>query len=245
MNYIQVKNWEDFQHYKDRTPPWIKLYNHLLDDFEFSCLPDASKAHLLSIWLLASRTGNKIPNNSRWIGNKINATEDVDLDVLIDSGFLEIIPNENNELHKAEHDASTLLHTPERNACLEREESRVEQSRVEIEYMSDKSDAISVLTYLNEVFSSRYKHTTKSHIENINARLSEGHTIEDCKSVIDHKFREWGNDSKMSQYLRPQTIFQTGKFQGYLMASKASGRGSGVNSIGSDFSTPEGWEEFK
>ncbi|AZU97832.1 coil containing protein [Vibrio phage LP.2] len=87
--------------------------------------------------------------------------------------------------------------------------------------LSDKSDAITILTYLNEVFSSRYKHTTKSHIENINARLAEGHTIEDCKAVIDHKFTEWGNDAKMSQYLRPQTLFQTGKFQGYLMAAKA------------------------
>lgn len=128
MKYLQVKSWEDFQHYKDRTPPWIKLYNHLLDDFEFSCLPDASKAHLLSIWLLASRTNNKIPNNARWIGNKINATEDVDLNLLLESGFIELIPNENNELHKAEQYASKVLQTSEHNACLEREER---ESRVE------------------------------------------------------------------------------------------------------------------
>lgn len=122
MEYIKVKNWESFQHYKDRTPPWIKLYNHLLDDFEFSCLPDASKAHLLSIWLLASRTENKIPFNAKWIGNKINATEDVDLNVLIDSGFIEIISNKNNELQTVEQDASKVLQTVEQDACLEREE---------------------------------------------------------------------------------------------------------------------------
>jgi len=87
--------------------------------------------------------------------------------------------------------------------------------------LSASADAVSVLTYLNSIFSSKYRHTTKSHIENINARLAEGHTIEDCKAVIDHKFTEWGNDAKMSQYLRPQTLFQTGKFQGYLMAAKA------------------------
>ena len=122
MEYIQVKNWEDFQHYKDRTPPWIKLYNHLLDDFEFSCLPDASKAHLLSIWLLASRTNNKIPNNPKWIGNKINATEPVDLSVLFECGFIEVISNKNNELQTPEQDASKMLQTPEQDACLEREE---------------------------------------------------------------------------------------------------------------------------
>lgn len=122
MEYLQVKNWENFQHYKDRTPPWIKLYNHLLDDFEFSCLPDASKAHLLSIWLLASRTGNKIPNNPKWIGNKINATDDVDIELLIESGFINVIPNKNKEIQKPEQDASNMLQKPEQNACLEREE---------------------------------------------------------------------------------------------------------------------------
>ena len=86
--------------------------------------------------------------------------------------------------------------------------------------LSDKSDAISVLTYLNESLGTKYKTTTVSHIQNINARLSEGHSIEDCKAVIDSKKSQWLNDPKMSGYLRPQTLFQEGKFQGYLMAAK-------------------------
>ena len=146
MKYLQVKSWEDFQHYKDRTPPWIKLYNHLLDDFEFSCLPDASKAHLLSIWLLASRTNNKIPNNARWIGNKINATEEVDLNLLLESGFIELIPNENNELHKAEHDASILLHKAEYDACLEREGKREKRRVDSLDYEKIKDIFNSTLT---------------------------------------------------------------------------------------------------
>lgn len=87
--------------------------------------------------------------------------------------------------------------------------------------LSANADAISVLTYLNEVCGTKYKHSTKSHIENINGRLSEGHTVEDCKLVIDFKFSEWGGDQKMIGYLRPQTLFGVGKFQGYLMAAKA------------------------
>jgi uncharacterized phage protein (TIGR02220 family) len=241
MEYLKVKNWEDFQHYKDRTPPWIKLYNHLLDDFDFSCLPDASKAHLLSIWLLASRTNNKIPNNPKWIGNKINATESVDINSLIQSGFIEVIPSENKELQTSEQDASKMLHNTEQDACTEREEreSREEESREEL--LSDKSDAITVLNYLNEVCSSKYKHTTKSHIENINARLAEGHTIEDCKLVIDTKHQEWANDKKMAGYLRPSTLFSTGKFQGYLTQAKTIHVDKSVNAIGTDFSKPKGW----
>lgn len=52
--YAQVPNWREFQHYKDRSPPWIKLHRKLLDDFEFQSLPTASRALAPCIWLLAS-----------------------------------------------------------------------------------------------------------------------------------------------------------------------------------------------
>ena len=52
----QVKNWAEFQHYKDRSPPWIKLHRAILDDFNFSSLPLASKALAPLLWLLAAET---------------------------------------------------------------------------------------------------------------------------------------------------------------------------------------------
>lgn len=48
------KNWATFQHYKDRAPAWIKLHRGLLDDYEFSRLPVASRALAPLLWLLAS-----------------------------------------------------------------------------------------------------------------------------------------------------------------------------------------------
>lgn len=51
---ITPKNWADFQHYKDRDPPWIKLHKKLLDDYEFQSLPVASRALAPMLWLLAS-----------------------------------------------------------------------------------------------------------------------------------------------------------------------------------------------
>lgn len=85
---FSVKNFEKFQHYKDRSPPWIRLYNSLLDDYEFGRLPDASKAHLLAIWLLASRYDNKIPLDPDWVARRINATTPVDLAGLQKAGFI-------------------------------------------------------------------------------------------------------------------------------------------------------------
>jgi hypothetical protein len=51
---LTVKNWADFQHYKGRRPPWIKLHRGLLDDYKFHRLPIASKALAPFLWLLAS-----------------------------------------------------------------------------------------------------------------------------------------------------------------------------------------------
>lgn len=100
--YIAVKNFERFQHYRDRTPPWIKLYNDLLDDYQFACLQDASKLHLVMIWLLASRYENRIPNDAAWIAKRINATEPVDIIALVSAGFITVVAD-------CEQDASDTL----------------------------------------------------------------------------------------------------------------------------------------
>jgi len=51
---MRIKNWEKFQHYKNRRPPWIKLYRELLDDREFGSLPGEAAKHLVMLWLIAS-----------------------------------------------------------------------------------------------------------------------------------------------------------------------------------------------
>ena len=48
------KNWERFQHYKHRSPPWIKLHRDILDDYDWWSLPVASRAIAPCLWLLAS-----------------------------------------------------------------------------------------------------------------------------------------------------------------------------------------------
>lgn len=71
-----------------------------------------------------------------------------------------------------------------------------------------------VIDYLNEVTGSKYKSTTRTTKEKINARLNEGFTVEDFKTVIDKKAKEWGGTA-FEQYLRPETLFGT-KFESYL-----------------------------
>lgn len=56
---LKPKNWEKFQHYKDRNPPWIKLHRDLMIDRAFMSLPLASKALAPFFWLLASESHSK------------------------------------------------------------------------------------------------------------------------------------------------------------------------------------------
>jgi hypothetical protein len=88
VEYLSAVNWEKFQQYKDRDPKWIKVHRGLLDDYEFTNLPDTSKAHLVLIWLLAAKKENKIPYDETWITKQINATAKVNLKILISAGFL-------------------------------------------------------------------------------------------------------------------------------------------------------------
>ncbi len=48
------------------------------------------------------------------------------------------------------------------------------------------------------------------------SRLKEGYTVEDLKKIIDCKVEKWGNDEKMRQFLRPETLFAPSKIDGYL-----------------------------
>lgn len=60
---MRIRNWESFQHYKDRNPPWIKLHRSLLDDAEFFALSIDSRAYLPMLWLLAAQDDGHIPDN--------------------------------------------------------------------------------------------------------------------------------------------------------------------------------------
>lgn len=88
---LKPKNWEKFQHYKDRCPPWIKLHRDLLNDRIFMGLPIASKAIAPLLWLLASESKDgSFDAASEELSFRLRiASKDIDagLKPLIDNGF--------------------------------------------------------------------------------------------------------------------------------------------------------------
>jgi hypothetical protein len=85
------KGWRDFQHYKNRNPPWIRLHRKLLDDRVFHSLPTASKALAPMLWLLASESlDGSINGNVPELAFRLRQTEkeiDAALKPLISKGF--------------------------------------------------------------------------------------------------------------------------------------------------------------
>jgi hypothetical protein len=122
MKYFRVRNWDKFQHYKNRNPPWIKLHTALLENYEFASLQDASKLLAMCIWMLAARSDNKMPVDAEWIRNKCNLKSKVDLSPLFEGGFIEEI----QELPAVEQDASNALAPRKQSATSEERRDRGE-----------------------------------------------------------------------------------------------------------------------
>ena len=80
--------------------------------------------------------------------------------------------------------------------------------------INNKNIYSDTIEYLNSKAGTKYKSTSKNTIRHIQARINEGYTLEDFKTVIDKKCSEWLN-TDMEKYLCPETLFGS-KFEKYL-----------------------------
>lgn len=75
---------------------------------------------------------------------------------------------------------------------------------------------VEVIEFLNREAKTRYKPNVQATRRLINARIQEGFTLDDFKTVIQTKCKEWGKDPQMKKYIRPTTLFAASKFESYL-----------------------------
>lgn len=76
-----------------------------------------------------------------------------------------------------------------------------------------------IIHFLNETCNTSFKNNTEKTKSSIKARFKEGYSLEDFKTVILKKQKEWEN-TKMETFLRPITLFG-GKFESYLNQKEA------------------------
>jgi hypothetical protein len=115
-----VKDWSRFQHYKRRSPPWIKLHRSLLDNREYQQLEDAAARLLFDIWLIASENDGCLPFDSAALAWRLRKSVQVvrdSIQALIRARFI------SSEGHDASSALALGLHdaTPETEAERETE----------------------------------------------------------------------------------------------------------------------------
>ena len=100
----------------------------------------------------------------------------------------------------------------------------VSEARPEVEDEEETEEEVEneievIVSHLNLITGSSFRSNSEKTKKHISARLAEKFTLDDFKTVIEDRFKEWGQDQKMQEYLRPETLFGT-KFESYLQKAK-------------------------
>ena len=100
-----------------------------------------------------------------------------------------------------------------------REDEKIEEIICHVSHDDDtQKPHVEIIEYLNSKTGSKFKPSTKPYIVAIQARLKEGYTVDDFKTVINKKCEEWAG-TKMEKYLTPKTLFAPSHFDQYLNAN--------------------------
>ena len=199
LTFISLIGWENFQHYKDRDPPWVKLYRDLLTTESWVLGTDQSRLLQIASILLAARYGNKIP--FRWDLIKKVASLDMSesqfkaaVQHLVEHNFLEYqqVPIEEKSV---EQPASTPLAT-----CTSEAEQR--QSRAEAEKIPPKppEGADAVFEHWKLTWGHPGANLDTKRRRRIEARLKRFTAAQVCDAITGFRNSPWhcGTDPKGS-----------------------------------------------
>jgi hypothetical protein len=129
MKFLRIREWGRLQHYKHRSPPWIKLHRDFLRSPAWVIGDDSSRTLAIACMMLASETDNRIPYDAKYVQRAACLNNEPDFAQLIETGFIELV-DASNALADCKQEASDS-HT---NATSEREtETETEQSKSESE----------------------------------------------------------------------------------------------------------------
>ena len=223
---------------------WIKLHRSLLEHFVWTDKPFNMGAAWVDLVLMANYDENKVSINGnvvrvergqiftsyrflaeRWgwsLGRVKRFIDVLESDemmtverskngtrlTLVNYSNFQDVQNTNGT--PTEHQRNTDGTLTEQNKEIKKDK-KVKEEKKDI-YTSDIAE---VLDYLNSRTGKKFTGKSKAHRQHIVARLKEGFTVDEFKTVIDNKVKAWGHDDKMRQYLRPETLFST-KFETYL-----------------------------
>ncbi len=88
--FIYVKNWDRFQHYKNRRPAWIKLHLDLQNNQEYLALTPSNRLLLQQVWMSVAEFGNgRVIADQIALRSRANLQQG-NLEALNRAGFIEV-----------------------------------------------------------------------------------------------------------------------------------------------------------
>lgn len=177
MKYFRIKEWEKYQHYKDRSPPWIKLHRELLTSQTWVMLDDDKKALAVACMLLAAATDNRIPLDSSYVQRVAYMKSAPDFDALIEVDFIEIIQEKQKTASKPLADASKPYSETEESTEKSREEKNPSASATPVNGKDSRETNFDwwldfKLAYPDRAGDQGWRKAQRA----AHARLAEGHT---------------------------------------------------------------------
>lgn len=128
--FFSIRNWEKFQHYTKRNPPWIRLYKDLLRDRGYQSLSDTTRSHLVGLFLLASQHDNRIPDDQVWLRHELCTKVAIDLKALTASGWI-VFETEDASKVLAQPDLLADCKQVATESCSETDNSETDNSEVQ------------------------------------------------------------------------------------------------------------------
>ena len=140
-------------------------------------------------------------NKNKEIEEERNISADADINIL--SGRAPVAVNGND---------------PQKMVQKENISTKTKNSRGDDKFSAEIDE---IVMYLNQKANKNFFTRTEPTRHCIRARLSEGHTVEDFKKVIDNKVEQW-RGTENDKFLRPETLFCPKHFDSYRNENPAA-----------------------
>ena len=210
MEYYEIPTWKDYQHYKDRNPPWIKLHYEMLQSLTWVAMDDASRVLAIACMLIASRHDGRVPKEPAYVQRVAFLNKPPNFKPLINNGFLvdaSIMQADASVMHtnaipetEAETEAYTETETETDKKADETHQALVNFACAWNEMLkSEGMQSIEMLDSRKKAFRTRYKE--KKFRDNYMAAMNK---ITESDFLSGRK--PGGYFCKMDWFLKPESV---------------------------------------
>ena len=220
---------------------WIKLNRSIQENWLWEEKPFDKKSAWIDLLLMANHKNNKFPLGNEIIEVEQGSFITSEIKLMNRWGwsktklrnFLKLLESEkmitkvvdrkkttisivNYKVYQGSEDQEKTTEKPQEDQEKTIKKPQEDTNKNDNNEKNEKNNILvaEIISYLNEKTGKNFKSGVPKNRDLIKARINEGYVLEDFKKVIDNKVAEW-NNTEMSKYLRPETLFSN-KFDGYL-----------------------------